>query len=60
MSNIKYCPFLSDRRCERVRKHSNQPLDPQFCIACLMGRIIDLLSLRIRSELKEAGADLDI
>ena len=51
MSNITLCPFLPNCSCERVRKHSSQPDDLQYCQSCLMGKLIEELRLiRVEAE----------
>ena len=51
MSNITLCPFLQNQRCERVRKHSTQPDDLQYCQSCLMGKLIEEFRLiRVEAE----------
>ena len=42
MSDRELCPFLKDWRCPRVR--GVEPVDLQFCFACLMGKILAYLS----------------
>ena len=44
MSTIKLCPFLTNWTCERVR--GVEPVDPLFCLNCLIGKMVWYLSLR--------------